>query len=161
MISKEFRKILQTIYPLLEDFPSPWAVTGSLGFALQGLETAVNDVDLQTDRAGAYEMERRLSLYRVRPVAFSESERIRSHFGELEIRGIKVEVMGDVQKRLPDGRWEDPVEVALHRRWVIWKGMRLPVLSLEYEARAYRIMGRNEKAQMLENWMEEKRRQGK
>jgi hypothetical protein len=39
--------------------PDPWAVTGSLGMALQGMELAVHDIDLQTSREGAYEIERR------------------------------------------------------------------------------------------------------
>jgi hypothetical protein len=159
MIDQNYTQVLEIICPLLSREPVPvWAITGSLGFALQGLEVDVHDVDLQTDRAGAYEIERRFSPYIVRPVAFSESKRIRSHFGALEIKGVKVEIMGELQKRLPDGRWEDPVDVALHRRWVAWEGIRLPVLSLEYEYQAYRIMGRNEKAEMLRKWMEKRKK---
>ncbi|HEY3364356.1 MAG TPA: hypothetical protein VGK74_04830 [Symbiobacteriaceae bacterium] len=36
-----------------------WALTGSLNFALQGVPVSVNDIDIQADRAGAYEIERR------------------------------------------------------------------------------------------------------
>jgi hypothetical protein len=155
MIDSSHAYVLKILIPPLEVEPVPaWAITGSLGFALQGMEIAVHDVDLQTDRAGAYEIQRRFSTCVVRPVAFSESERIRSHFGALEIRGVKVEIMGDVQKRLPDGRWEDPVDVTLHRRWVMCEGVRLPVLALEYECQAYLIMGRIERAEMLKKWLD-------
>ena len=154
MVGREFQIVLRTIHPVLEAVASPWAITGSLGFALQGVAVAVHDVDIQTDCKGAYEIERRLSAYIVRPVAFSESGRIRSHFGALEMEGIKLEIMGDVQKKLPDGRWEEPVDVTIHRRWLIWEAMRLPVLSLEYEYQAYLILGRMERAEMLKRWIE-------
>ncbi len=88
-----------------------------------------------------------------RPVAFSGTEAIRSHFGALVIEGIAVEIMGALQKRLPDGTWEDPVEVALHRRWIEVGGLRVPVLDLVYEARAYRVLGRTARAELLARWL--------
>jgi len=97
MIDPNYTKVLEIIYPRLSQEPIPvWAITGSLGFALQGLEIEVHDVDIQTDCEGAYEIERRLSEYSIRPVIHSETERIRSHFGALEIEGVKVEIMGDL-----------------------------------------------------------------
>jgi hypothetical protein len=132
----------------------PWAVTGSTGFALQGVPVAVHDVDVQTDAAGAYEIARRFAAEVTAPVRPAESARIRSHFGALLVDGIAVEIMGDIQKRRPDGTWEAPVDVARHRRWVtLDDGLRVPVLALEYEATAYRMLGRHETAEMLEAWL--------
>ncbi|MBN1440298.1 MAG: hypothetical protein JW929_12900 [Anaerolineales bacterium] len=154
-VDPKFSAVLRILYPPLQKKPVPiWAITGSLGFALQGMQVEVHDVDLQTDRAGAYEIERRFSSYVVRPAAFSGTERIRSHFGALEINGIKVEIMGDLQKRLPDGHWEDPVDVRRHLRRILWGGMNLPVLSMEYEYQAYRMLGREEQAERLRKWMD-------
>ena len=31
----------------------PWALTGSLSHALQGVDLAIHDIDIQTDRDGA------------------------------------------------------------------------------------------------------------
>jgi hypothetical protein len=59
-----------------------------------------------------------------------------------------VEVMGDIQKRLEDGTWETPVNLRSHRQIVACDGMDIPVLSLEYEADAYRKLGRLERAEM-------------
>jgi hypothetical protein len=155
MIDQEYSQVLEIISTRLSREPVPeWAITGSLGFALQGIEVEMHDVDIQTDSTGAYEIERRLSTYCIRKVAYSEAQRIRSHFGVMEIGGIRVEIMGALQKRLPDGKWEDPVDINPHRRWVDWKGMRLPVLSVEYEYRAYTILGRTEKAAVLREWLE-------
>ncbi|HUI08356.1 MAG TPA: hypothetical protein VL486_15250 [Verrucomicrobiae bacterium] len=153
MISQKHRKVLRTIYERLMDLDSPWAITGSLGFALHGMDVPVSDIDLQTDREGAYKIQDVFRDHAIKNVAFSEAKAIRSHFGELRILGVKVEIMGAVQKRLPSGEWESPVEVREHRRFVEFDGMKLPVLSLDYEETAYRILGRIDKANMIKQWL--------
>ncbi len=121
--------------------------------ALQGVLVDVHDIDIQTDQEGAYEVEHRLIDYVKQPVRYSAAERIRSHLGVLEIDGIKVEIMGALQKRIDHQGWEDPVEVKRFQRWVEIDEMRIPVLSLEYEQQAYQNMGRVEKAEMLRQWL--------
>lgn len=123
--------------------------------ALQGMDIEVHDIDIQTDRQGAYEIEDLFSEYIVKAVHYSASERIRSHFGSLEIDGIKVEIMGDIQKLIDSQVWEEPVKVEQYRRWVNFEGMQVPVLSLEYECDAYLKLGRIEKAAKIKRWMEE------
>ncbi len=154
MIEDQHLNTLRKIYTRLEDNKVNWVVTGSLGMALQGMTVDVHDIDIQTDKDGAYEIARRFSEYIVQPVSYIISERIRSHLGELEIDGIKVEIMGDIQKRSEDQVWEDPVKVELYKCWVGINGMRIPVLSLEHEYQAYLKLGRIEKAEMLRNWLQ-------
>ncbi|HST89021.1 MAG TPA: hypothetical protein VLJ14_11635 [Ktedonobacterales bacterium] len=130
-----------------------WAPTGSTSFALQGVPVEAHDIDVQTDAAGAYALAGRFAEAVTRPVAFSEAERIRSHFGAMRLYGVTVEIMGDIVKRLPDGRWEEPVNLNAHTRFVEAHGLRLPVLALEYEAQAYRTLGRVQTAELLERWL--------
>jgi len=127
-----------------------WAVTGSTGLALQGVRVEPHDIDLQTDARGAYRIEELLTEFVKKKVVFSSTERICSHVGAFEIEGLVVEVMGALQKRLPDGTWEAPVDVALHRRFVRFKDLLVPVISLEHELRAYRLLGREETARRIE-----------
>lgn len=51
------------------------------------------------------------------------------------------------------GPWDDgpkrPLHLNRHKRSVEAGGMRIPVLSLEYEYEAYLKLGRTEKAQLL------------
>ncbi len=110
MIEPQYLDILRKIYTRLKDCRAKWVVTGSLGMALQGVSTKVNDIDIQTDRQGAYEIEGKFPEFIVAPVHYSESEQIRSHFGKLEIDGVKVEIMGDIQKRADEQTWEEPVK---------------------------------------------------
>jgi len=156
-IDPTYLNILRQIYTRLKDSSINWAVTGSLGFALQNVPAATpHDIDLQTDEAGAYEIERLLSEHVTRNVAFSSAENIRSHFGALTIDGIKVEIMGDISKRLEDGIWEKPVDLERYKQFVKVEDMRVPVLSLEYEYQAYVKLGRQEKAQMLRKVLQDR-----
>ena len=153
MLNPDYLKVLRKINERLSNTSVNWAVTGSFGFALQGVPVEPNDIDIQTDKRGAYEIERRFSEFMTKRVTFSSTERIRSHFGELMIDGIKVEIMGDIQKRLEDGSWENPVDLEHHKQVVEVEGMQVPVVSLEYEYQAYLKLGKIDKAEMLRNWL--------
>ena len=154
MISAPHFISLRIIYDKLKNIQADWCITGSLGFALHGLDVPVNDIDIQTDAEGAYKIEEALFEYVTKKTTFLESENIRSHLGELNIQGITVELMGGLQKRLADGVWEDPVDVTAHRKFIKYKGMSLPTLDLKYEESAYRALGRIEKADMIKAWLE-------
>lgn len=149
MVEVQFINVLKFIYSRLSDSRVNWVLTGSLGLALQGVDIEVNDIDLQTDAKGAYEIEKCLSDYLVRPVRFVESERIKSHFGGFDIEGVQVEVMGAFQKRLDGGMWEEPVRIEQYKDWIEVEGMNIPVLSLDYEYQAYLTLGRIEKAALI------------
>jgi hypothetical protein len=155
MIDKKFLDVLRIIYERLQDTDIDWTLTGSLSFALQGLPVSPHDIDIQTDKRGAYEIERLLSECVTTSVEFSSTDKIRSHLGELTISGIKVEIMGDIEKRLEDGTWESPVDIRRYRTFIEIEGMHIPVLSLEYEYEAYLKLGRKERAAMLKKWLDE------
>ncbi len=146
-----YLNVLRQIYTRLKDSYINWVVTGSLGFALQKVPVSPHDIDLQTDEAGAYEIERLFSEDVTRQVAFSSAENIRSHFGALMIDGIKVEIMGDISKQLEDGTWEEPVALERYKQFVEVEGMQIPVLSLEYEYQAYLKLDRIELTVMTHN----------
>jgi len=155
-IDPKILKALQIIYPELTNpgrKPINWAVTGSLGMVLHGMQLDINDIDIQTDKEGAYEIERRLVKYLVKLVHFKATERIRSYFGVFEIDGIKIESMGDVQYMLPDQKWDSPVALEACRDWVEYSDMHIPVITLEHEVDAYLKMGRTEKAQKLKDFL--------
>ena len=155
MISQVYLNVLRKLYARVSNAEVSWAVTGSLGLALQGLPLEPRDIDIQTDEAGAYKIERLFPESVTKKVRFSPAERVRSHLGALLIDGIKVEIMGDIEKRLSDGMWEPPPDLAHHRRFVEVEEMQVPVLSLEYEQRAYLKLGRTEQAEMLRRWVQD------
>ena len=156
MINPSFLDVLRKLYMRLNVTNINWAVTGSLCFALQGVPVeVVHDIDLQSDEAGVYEIERLFADSVTRKVALSSSNNIRSHLGALMIDGVKVELMGDVAKRPDDNsEWDEPTDLNRVKRFVTIDDMRVPVLDLEYEYQAYLKMGRTAKAQMLREWLD-------
>ena len=147
-------KTLHKIADQLKGGSINWVLTGSLALALQGLSVEVHDIDIQTEKDGAYEFERRFAENVIEPVRFSETERIRSHYGKFEIDGLKVEIMGDLQKRLDDQEWEEFVDIAVLRHWIKANNQQVPVLPLEYEYQAYLKLGRMEKAELIRTWLQ-------
>lgn len=129
-----------------------WALTGSLGHCLQGVPLEIHDIDVQTDEGGAYKVAELFKEAVVKPVTWRSGEGVRSHFGELCLHGVTVEVMGALQKRLPDGSWELPVDVSVHCVFVDFQGRQVPVMSLAYEWRAYERLGRIERATLLKRY---------
>jgi len=153
MLNPTYLRVLRKIHTRLDNTDVNWVVRGSFGLALQGVPVEPPDIDIQTDEAGAYKTEQIFSEFVVRKVVFSSAERVRSHFGALMIDGIRVDIMGDVQRCDDDGTWDEPVNLERHKRIVEVEGMRTPVVPLEHEYQAYLKMGRTEKAGILRKWL--------
>lgn len=154
MIETRYRQVLHKIHARLKNTQVIWVITGSFGMVLQGMDLPVHDIDLQTDQAGAYAIESKFSEYVTIPVHDLQSERMRSYLGRLDIEGVTVEIMGALQKRIDTHIWEQPVRVEAYRKWVEIDGMRIPVLSLDYEYEAYLKLGRVRKAAKIREWLE-------
>jgi hypothetical protein len=129
-----------------------WAVTGSCSLALQGVPVVVHDLDLRTTARDAYMLAALLKRYQTRPVRFSSTGRVQSHFGALDIHGVCVEIIGDMQHRLEDGNWEPIVDMNVFKRWVTYEGSAVPVMSLPFLLDAYRLLGRADKVELLTRW---------
>lgn len=153
-LDEQYLDAIDALAVQLDDRSVTWALTGSVSFALQGVPVTPNDVDVQTTAAGAYEIESAFADRVVDPVSLSAGERIKSHFGALELDGVRVEIMGAVQKRRADGTWEPPVDITAHRTVVDVGGRSIPALSLRYEAAAYERLGRSERAALLSSYAE-------
>lgn len=142
----------QVLLLLIEKIPPaelPWALTGSAGLRLQGVDISVNDLDLQTDALTIYVLEKKLAEFIKTPVHVWESDHTLSHHGQAEIHGLQVEFLGDMRHRSPAGIWEPAVDIASARLWVNWRELQVPILSLKHEALAYEKMGRTQKAELI------------
>jgi hypothetical protein len=126
-----------------------WALTGSAGLRLQGMDIPVNDLDLQTDAATVFLLEKKLSQYMKTSVHLWETEHTLSYHGQAEIQGLQVELLGDVRHRLADQTWSESLVIGSLLVRVEWHEYEVPVLSLEHEAQAYEKMGRKEKAGLI------------
>lgn len=150
MIPPRFMSVLHKVHDRLRGREIRWIVVGSTGLALRGLPLEPHDIDIMSDDIGAYEIERAFSEFVKKQVSLRESKTLRSHFGELEIDGVKVEIMGDLRIRSPDGTWEELVDMQKNTLVAFVEDMRLPVLSFECEQSASKRLGRNERAEMID-----------
>jgi len=151
---KEKDSALKFVYESLLDDPVIWALTGSFAFYIRGIDVSVGDIDIQTNESGAYEIARRLKRYVREPVQYRQAPTIRSHFGKFMIGGVRVEVMGDIEKRSFDGTWMVTPPLPTITETVLYNEMNIPVLNLEYECEAYAMMGRTDKARLLRAWLD-------
>jgi hypothetical protein len=147
--------VLRLIAEQLRGTPITWAVTGSCSLVLQGLPVAVHDIDLRTTAKDAYVLEALFHCYQKRPVTFASTGTVQSHFGALEINGVQVEIIGDMQHQLADGTWEPVVDVNRFKVWVRLGDIELPVMSLPFLYEAYELLGRADKVAILKNWLED------
>jgi len=153
LIPPAFLEALREIYHALEGTDVVWVVTGSLGLAIKGIPVTPHDIDIQTDRAGVEAFARLFAENMVTPPHLWESEYTRSWFAAFEIKGIPVEVMGDMQHRDEDGFWDDPPNLEANRIIIQVAEMAIPTLSLEFEEDAYRRTGRRAKADMIAQYL--------
>lgn len=119
-----------------------YKVVGSTSLALHGVALTPHDVDIETDAGGAYAMQSLWPDAVVEPVALRTSAVYRSHLGRLEIDGMQVEIMGDMERREGD-IWVSTA--ASQVETVDLDGVPVRTSWLEEEALAYVRRGRLER----------------
>jgi hypothetical protein len=130
MIPESFTNALRTFNSVVGN-KARWAVDRSTALALQGFDLEPGDIDILTDREGAYRIQGLLAGYAVRPVAYSESNKYRSHYGSFSIDGVRVEVMGDFQE-CRNGTWGETRALSTVKISQVALGNdTIPVVSLE------------------------------
>jgi hypothetical protein len=143
MLNKKVISALKIIYERLKKGKINWVLVGSVNLALQGIKIRTKDIDILTDTKGAFKANKLLKEYEVEPVKLEwwklKNRKILSYFGKLKIKGIKVEIFankegGKKQKFLK--------RELLFRKFIKFKGMKLPVAPLEEELKVYRQLGR-------------------
>lgn len=146
---------LRRLLPRLMQVDFDWALTGSASFKLRGMPFDPEDLDIQTTQAGAYELERLFAEYLDQPIRWSSNGQVRSYWGHLLVDGVEVEIIGSIQKRLPDGSWSEPPDLSRLREYVLFAGYQVPVLELKYESQAYALLGRSRRSLLLKTWSEQ------
>ena len=142
MINEQIKKALLIISKRLKNTKIRWVIVGSASLALQGVEVKPNDIDILTDKEGAFKINKILKEYEVRPVEFRRSELWESYLGEFNIKGVKVEVMGDLRK--VNGELISISEKLSNANFVRLNEEKIPVASLTDQLESYRRIKRKE-----------------
>lgn len=136
MISKKFIKALEIIYHKLKDKKIKWALAGSFALALRGIKIKPHDIDIVTDKKGAYRINKLLKEYELEPVKFRKTNKFASYFGKFNIGNVFIEVVGNFRQRLTNGLWTKPTSLK-HREFIKFNNLKIPALSLNYEYKFY------------------------
>ena len=110
-----------------------WAVDGSLSLALQGYEVTPEDIDIITDAEGAYLIERTFKDKVVEKVKFGRTEKYESHFGIIEIEGVRIDLMGNL--RVFRGKEWTSVQnpAATEITMIMINDIEIPVVSAKHQ----------------------------
>jgi len=135
----KWRAVLYDLAQELQAHSVDYRLVGGAALALRGLDVGLNDLDLEMSKSDAYAFGERFAESVIFPVAWRETETLRSHYGRFEIDGIPVDVMAELERKI-GGRWV-PTFGATHET-VELGGIAISVLSLEEETLAYLRCGR-------------------
>jgi hypothetical protein len=133
-----------------------WVLAGSLSLALQGVKVEPNDIDLLTDRRGAFRINAILKKYEKKEVTYSETEKVSSFLGIFEIQGVKVEVMGAYRER-QGARWVSLSKRLENPRIIGIDGVRIPVSPIEDQLASYRRSKRPKDVEKVEEILQSAR----
>ena len=130
MLNPTFVEVIELIS---ENIPSniKWAIDGSTSLALQGIDVTPHDIDILTDHEGAIKIQESLKKYNVVPISHSSNEKYDSYFGIFKVKGIKVEIMGDLRV-FRSGKWSklrNPSTVDIVNMNL--EGVSIPVVSVK------------------------------
>ena len=142
----------KTLMFLLDRFPPEeysWILTGSSSLRLQGVDIDVHDLDIEGNPDNIHRLQQALNEFTTTPLHLWETGKIRSLQGVAEIDGVKVELVANLNVQQPDGRWENVLDFE-RCTWLNWHGRRIKIFSLNDEAMAYKAMGRDEKALLIQ-----------
>ena len=144
MLNSTFVEVIKLIS---ENIPSniKWAVDGSTSLALQGIDVTPHDIDILTDREGAIRIQESLKNYNVVPISHSSNEKYDSYFGTFKVKGIKVEVMGDLRV-FRSGKWstlQNPSTVDIVNTNL--EGVSTPVVSVKSQTESGYLIERLKK----------------
>lgn len=151
---EELFSTIKFILNKCSNLKQPWAFTGSVGQYIQGMDLHPHDVDIQTNKEGAYALNDLLAEYVTEGVYFKESPTIKSFFGVYNYNDIKIEIMGDIQKCF-NQTWSSPPDLNKIIIKAEWKGEIIPVIDLAYEYTAYIELGRPERAEQIKRFLDQ------
>jgi len=156
MITDKHFKALRILVDRLSNKNITWAIVGGTNFALQGVDVKAKDIDILTDKEGAFAIGEALKEFAVQPVKYSENERFNCYHGKFKIEGVDIEVMGEIENKIPVGDLWTETKGFSEKIFIEYKGLRIPVISLKQEYYAYTMMGKTEKAKKIKDVLDKK-----
>ena len=137
--SDKFLMVLQLISDRMGELM--YAVRGTAGLVLQGLSMQMEDIDIVCNKETALASYDLFKEFLKENVEYKESDKYKSYFGKLEIKGVMVEIYGEWQILDNKGVWSKPFDGS-DRIKVKFKGEEFYVVPASTELQMFALMGR-------------------
>ncbi len=153
VIEKSFIDSLLIIHSKIKNLGVKWAVGGDLGESLRSVDVKPDCVEVLTDKEGAHRIFEAMREYTSSEPhlldqslprnAFIKGQDypvyIRSHYFEFKIDSVKIKIHGDIQFKVDNWDWGDPVEFDPEYVYIV--GAKTPVVPLLVKAELYQNLG--------------------
>lgn len=151
MDEKIFNKGIITLCKRLSTTKNSWAITGGANHFLRSIVKNINDIDIITSKEGGAEIATVLSNYTVKPYKHTVSEKIKSHYGVINYKGIIIEIMADPinyieNEWVTNSSWKKSIENVKIRNCT------LPLTTLDYEIEIYELLNNTERLDLLKEY---------
>jgi len=141
MINRELTEILRTLVQKLGNNDIRWVLVGSMSLALQGVKVVPGDIDILTDKNGAYKINALLKDFEVKSVKYRRTDNVQSYLGEFKVNNIKIEVMAEYQEKV-NGQWQTLDSRLVSPTTIQFEGLQIPISDLGKQLQSYEISGR-------------------
>jgi len=128
--------VLKFISKKLKKRKIKWVLVGSASLALQGVKIKPKDIDILTDKEGAFKFNQIFKKFEIKPVQFGKTKVFQSFLGRFKIKGVKVEVMGDLKEKR-GRKWVSLSNRLKNSSWIKIGEIKIPISQLKDELESY------------------------
>lgn len=158
VLNKRLLDATITIGKALEGCTRKWALGGDVAEVISGVNVEPDQLTILTTKDGCDEISRKLSKYTVLAPAVAERKlareakiglkphpvMIRSYMARFNIDGSVLDVHGDMQIRVGEWEWGDPLDYEPDHVYVV--GVKVPVIPLQMKSEIYNGLGWRDRA---------------
>ncbi|TMI14594.1 hypothetical protein E6H33_08125 [Candidatus Bathyarchaeota archaeon] len=145
----------------LMDCTNKWAIGGDVAEVISGVNVHPDHIAILTTREGCDEITRNLAGYQIEPPLNVEREierdakvdlklrkvRIKSYTARFDIHGSRLDVHGDLQIKVGDWDWGDPLDFEPDYIYVV--GVKVPIVPLKMKSEIYTGLGWMDRASKI------------
>jgi len=154
MLSVKQNDVLKIIYKELKDLNLDWMLIGSANHVIQGMEKTPNDIDLiVATKEELVKIEELFKSHLISQIEFKEYEGYSTYELNICIDSISIQIMGEYRKKDGQNVWGE-LDGFRQKKYVVYEGMELPVLSLVQEYEAYVTTDRSKKALKIKEFIQ-------
>ena len=153
VISQPILNATLKIGNLLKDFSENWGIGGDAGEIIGGVNVHPDHITILTTKKGCEEASKRLKAFYVEGPREVERQlernaeidsktipvRIKSYASQFNIEQQKVNVHGDLQIKVGEWDWGDPLDFEPEYVWVV--GVKVPIVPLGLKTELYMGLG--------------------